>query len=822
MALRSPAKRLIDFKTVDEFEAYAKRYAWPGLRHYKPLAVLERFVDDNDLIVQQTSVVDHKESSIRFTLRITELQDAENVRAVIRETEILQKVGFHKHIMGLFSVFRHRQYAVFLFPDYSSLRDRLDVRHRFKTGDAKSAQFHEDRAYGWDDALGPVREAQWMKQPGIFDRNAVAFILRKVIKGLNYLHSKGYVHTQLAATNVYMDASCRVKIGGFLHCRRRGSKTWEFSGDANRHPPEAFCESKGELHVQRSFDAWSLGLLTLELITGLRSRHSSKTMKNLASDYLNGQRPVPCLAELEPNSIVHGQQIYDGDVDSFVASLLDVEPQRRAEIDDLPKHPFLAKPIDKAQARRDWHMSTPTASHFDEQGARNLYIEAFTSQGSATDLNPDFLMRVVRSIHLVDQDFYPVFKHVEEDKLLKKYIGIEASLARPYDDNDWSRDVLDVSNASSQGFLDDYRKDTSRIRTPGKPTGTLPYDNIHTNRHAPAGDEQKSYQRYENIFFVQKAWSDEERQMFVTLQFARWMRRGILTFPDVLRVSDEIEEVFSDYVLSDRRIAKNKDALPDSIYFASALRDVFLNPSIHADKDTRRLHHIYVDVALQSHANRLKKEKMDNYAREDPVQPPAGTTFLMASVTFNEIDIRQLEIVEEQVLGQQRVAAWTVDEQQRQDDSLHPYTQICQLLYERRRNPNNLVSSDNEGDDSNEARQAKIWGAYDRDYLLKECKWATPYVLDEGTARGLYSNSSEQTLDKQLLRTRIKQEEDTIRPLKDFDDVEARRAAVNRGQELADRQRLLDQALGYGWANDAQYSPAPKQSNKLRRYPKNR
>lgn len=67
---------------------------------------------------------------------------------------------------------------------------------------------------------------------------------------------------------------------------------------------------------------------------------------------------------------------------------------------------------------------------------------------------------------------------------------------------------------------------------------------------------------------------------------------------------------------------------------------------------------------------------MDNYAREDPVQPPAGTTFLMASVTFNEIDIRQLEIVEEQVLGQQRVAAWTVDEQQRQDDSLHPYTQI--------------------------------------------------------------------------------------------------------------------------------------------------
>lgn len=72
--------------------------------------------------------------------------------------------------------------------------------------------------------LGPVREKQWMNQPGIFDRNAVAFIVRKVIKGLNYIHSKGYVHTQLSATNVFMDEGARVKIGGLLHARRRGSK----------------------------------------------------------------------------------------------------------------------------------------------------------------------------------------------------------------------------------------------------------------------------------------------------------------------------------------------------------------------------------------------------------------------------------------------------------------------------------------------------------------------------------------------------------------------------------------------------------------------
>lgn len=63
--------------------AKVSRYSWPGLRHYTPIAVLERFVDDEDLVVQQTSVVDHKESGIRFTLRIAELKDALAVKAVV-------------------------------------------------------------------------------------------------------------------------------------------------------------------------------------------------------------------------------------------------------------------------------------------------------------------------------------------------------------------------------------------------------------------------------------------------------------------------------------------------------------------------------------------------------------------------------------------------------------------------------------------------------------------------------------------------------------------------------------------------------------------
>jgi serine/threonine protein kinase len=76
------------------------------------------------------------------------------------------------------------------------------------------------------------------RSPGILNRNSVAFVMRKVAKGnflsirnilseflgLKYLHSKGYVHSQLSSTEVYMNEYCYVKLSGFGHARRMGSK----------------------------------------------------------------------------------------------------------------------------------------------------------------------------------------------------------------------------------------------------------------------------------------------------------------------------------------------------------------------------------------------------------------------------------------------------------------------------------------------------------------------------------------------------------------------------------------------------------------------
>lgn len=75
-------------------------------------------------------------------------------------------------------------------------------------------------------------------------------------------------------------------------------------------------------------------------------------------------------------------------------------------------------------------------------------------------------------------------------------------------------------------------------------------------------------------------------------------------FPDLIRVCDEIEDIVNDYILSQRRGSGDP---PDSVYFASALRRMLLNPKEHQDRETRHLCHMYIDVAISEEVNRQKK-----------------------------------------------------------------------------------------------------------------------------------------------------------------------------------------------------------------------
>ena len=88
-------------------------------------------------------------------------------------------------------------------------------------------------------------------------------------------------------------------------------------------------------------------------------------------------------------------------------------------------------------------------------------------------------------MRLTEKDFYPVFEDVSflcaflfiililqipDTKLFNNYIGIEASIALANDDSEWSRDVLNVSRASSNQYLNEFEQVAPINKTPSRPS----------------------------------------------------------------------------------------------------------------------------------------------------------------------------------------------------------------------------------------------------------------------------------------------------------------------------------------------------------------
>uniref|UniRef100_A0A914BVA8 Protein kinase domain-containing protein n=1 Tax=Acrobeloides nanus TaxID=290746 RepID=A0A914BVA8_9BILA len=760
------SRHLMDFDSIKDYEQFLKTWVQPGIFNYTALRVIERFSDEDGIVIEEMMLVEDKNRHTQFMLRIVELKDEQTLNLTLREAQVLNQ---NKDLTGLYA---------------STLR--------------------------LDQSLNKVRERRRKEHLGLFTPNAVIYVLRYVIDALEFMHSKQFVHTQLCATNIFMDGGGQVKLGGFLHSRRIGSNNWSFTGDPNCFPPEAFTQNNANLSIQPSFDYWSLGLLTLELITGKRESRTEEKCRKLSEKYRNGEKDPPTLADFCPNTLINNKQSYDPDVDSFLAQLLTVDQQRRALFSRREKfqamHPFLKREIREIDARNEWSIPISIGSPLD--GERSLFAEMFNSQSSRSDFASDFLTRILRAVRLTEKDFYPVFEDIPDTKLFNNYIGIEASIALANDDSEWSRDVLNVSRASSNQYLNEFEQVAPINKTRSRPSrAPLTGEDYDVQSHHPG--LEKDYQRHETCFFVKKNWTTDERQVFIALQFARWYHRGVINFPDLVRVCDEIEDIIQGYIVTKSRAGRDP---PESIYFASALRRLFLNPAEHHDRETRHLCHMYIDVALLPEMNAQKKKKMQKLSEGDSIDVPLGLTTLQAAACYKEVDARKFDAIEAQLLGQANVFRWELDETQRKFDAAGPETRLYKLLYERRRNPNRQAIS-NDWASNTQARSVKLWGDYDRDFLYKACSWTISHKLDESRARKLYGNPFEESqigkdvdenenslLALQLSRTRVKQEEDVILPMKRVEDAEARRAALaNAEAMLARLKKGTQEGHAGGW-----------------------
>ncbi len=118
--------------------------------------------------------------------------------------------------------------------------------------------------------------------------NQVLELLYPIVYGLEYAHSKGLVHLDIKPANIFLPSNDRLKILDFGLACPPGTDTLCSLGTPHYVSPE---QIEGEM-VDGRADIYSLGIMTFEMITGVRP-YPEDDPSILFESHLNREMPDP-------------------------------------------------------------------------------------------------------------------------------------------------------------------------------------------------------------------------------------------------------------------------------------------------------------------------------------------------------------------------------------------------------------------------------------------------------------------------------------------------------------------------------------------------
>lgn len=166
------------------------------------------------------------------------------------------------------------------------------------------------------------------KKPGQIPEKISAYILREILKGLHYLHSRLRIHRDIKSDNVLLSNKGEIKIadlGLSAQVDENQPNRQTFAGTLLWMAPEVLEQKRYDSKI----DIWSLGIVAFELGSGeppFYKLGQSQIVSNII-----GQKPVRLIDAIESSF----------EFNSFIDRCLVKDPKDRAGTEELLNHPFI-------------------------------------------------------------------------------------------------------------------------------------------------------------------------------------------------------------------------------------------------------------------------------------------------------------------------------------------------------------------------------------------------------------------------------------------------------------------------------------------------
>ena len=161
------------------------------------------------------------------------------------------------------------------------------------------------------------------------DENLMGYIIKQILKGLEYIHNSYTIHRDLKTGNILINHLGEVKISDFGLCAqlfRDRDERETMAGSPLWTAPEVL---KGKKYSSKC-DVWSMGMICFELIDGVPAFSDSVNMFDLSMKVSKGSEPrIP--------------ETWSQDFQDFVASCLKFDPDERLSAAELLNTNFVKK-----------------------------------------------------------------------------------------------------------------------------------------------------------------------------------------------------------------------------------------------------------------------------------------------------------------------------------------------------------------------------------------------------------------------------------------------------------------------------------------------